>query len=84
MELEKAKEILLKIRAEEHNIRLEVGQQAIDTVLEELNNRIPIKEIQEILDYQYDLWNTPNKQKEFNLELVETLENLLEGVNIYE
>lgn len=57
---------------------------SIDTVLEELNNRIPIKEIQEILDYQYDLWNTPNKQKEFNLELVETLENLLEGVNIYE
>lgn len=53
-------------------------EQAYDIVLEELNNRIPRKDIEEILDYQYDLWNTPNKQKEFNLELVETLENLLD------
>lgn len=52
--------------------------EAIDTVLEELNNRIPKKDIQEKLDYQYDLWNTPNKQKDFNLELVETLEDLLD------
>ena len=50
----------------------------IDTVLKELNNRIPKKDIQEILEHQYELWNTPNKQKDYNLELVETLENLLD------
>ena len=50
----------------------------IDKLQKELNNRIPKKDIQEILDYQYDLWNTPNKQKEYNLELVETLEDLLD------
>ena len=53
-------------------------EQAHDIVSEELDNRIPKKDIQEILDYQYDLWNTPNKQKEYNLELVETLEDLLD------
>ena len=33
--------------------------------------------IREKLDYQYELWNTPNRQKEYNLELAETLEELL-------
>lgn len=51
---------------------------AIDTVLEELDNRISKKDIEEILDYQFDLWNTPNKQKEYNIELVATLEDLLD------
>lgn len=50
----------------------------VERLDEELDKRIPKKDIQEILDYQYDLWNTPNKQKDFNLELVETLEELLD------
>lgn len=77
------KEAINKLKETQENLILtfkddEELNKAIDIVLEELNNRIPKKDIQEILDYQYDLWNTPNKQKEFNLELVETLENLLD------
>jgi hypothetical protein len=34
--------------------------------------------IKSILDKQYELWNTPNRQKEYNVELVEILESLLE------
>ena len=34
--------------------------------------------IKEKLNYQYMLWNTPNRQKEYNQEVVEVLEDLLE------
>lgn len=34
--------------------------------------------IREKLDYQYMLWNTPNRQKEYSQEVVEILEELLE------
>lgn len=37
--------------------------------------------IREKLNYQYILWNTPNRQKEYNQELVEVLEELLEDTN---
>ena len=34
--------------------------------------------IREKIEYQNMLWNTPNRQKEYNQEVVEVLENLLE------
>lgn len=44
-------------------------------------NFISKDKIREKLDYQYMLWNTPNRQKEYNQEVVDILEELLEENN---
>lgn len=35
--------------------------------------------IREELEYQYVLWKTPNRQKEYSQEVVDILEEILEG-----
>jgi len=36
------------------------------------------EEIKEKLEYQYMLWNTPNRQKEYSQEVVDVLEDMLD------
>lgn len=49
------------------------------TKIELINNDFISKDkIREKLDYQYMLWNTPNRQTEYNQEVVDILEELLE------
>lgn len=43
-----------------------------------VSNFISKDKIRAKLDYQYMLWNTPNRQKEYNQEVVDILEELLE------
>lgn len=41
-------------------------------------NYVSKKKIEEVLDKYYEYWNTAGKQKYWNSELVEVLEELLE------
>lgn len=73
---------------------LEEYRQRIKELEEELNRQINARtineefieknyiskdKIKEKIEYQNMLWNTPNRQKEYNQEVVEVLEELLEG-----